>query len=84
MQFYIMMQTSFDANLVRTERSDAGVARALALFDHEKFFAYLESGNLCTSNYASNLMIAFSHHCDKTLSLDTAQKSIILFRLLPS
>ena len=29
-------------------------------------------------------MIAISHHCDKTLFLGTAQKSILLFRLLPS
>ena len=29
-------------------------------------------------------MIAISHHCDKTLFLGTAQKSIPLFRLLPS
>ena len=41
MQFCVMMQTSFDPNLVRTERSDAGVARALALFDLEKFFRLL-------------------------------------------
>ena len=41
MQFCVLMQTSFDANLVRTERSDVGVARALALFDREKFFRLL-------------------------------------------
>ena len=55
MQFCIMMQTSFDANFVRAERTDAGVARALTLFHRENFFktscfsnffAYHESGSL--------------------------------------
>ena len=41
MQFCVMMQTSFDANLVRAERSAVGVARALALFDCETFFRLL-------------------------------------------
>ena len=36
-----MMQTSFDANLVRAERSAVGVARALALYGHEKFLRLL-------------------------------------------
>ena len=67
-----MMQTSFDANLVRAERTDVGVARALPLFNHENFLDFLlfnffadhESGSLCASNGTSNLMIAFFHHCD--------------------
>ena len=88
-----MMQTSFDATLVRREGSDISVARALALFVIEQFFrflffqilfAYLESSSLSASNDTSNLMIAFSNHCDKTLFLDTAQKSILLFRSLQS
>ena len=92
MQFCVMMQTSFDANLVRAELSDVGVARALTLFERKNFFrllvfqiffAYHESGSLCPSNGTSNLMIAFSHRRDKTLFLDTAQKSIPLFRSLP-
>ena len=37
MQFCVMMQTSFDANLVRAGRLDVGVARALGLFDREKY-----------------------------------------------
>ena len=41
MRFCIMMQTSFDANLVMAEHSDVGVERALALFDSETFFRHL-------------------------------------------
>ena len=41
MQFCVMMQTSCDANLVRAERSDIGVARALTLFDCKNFFKLL-------------------------------------------
>ena len=86
------MQTSCDANLVRAERSDIGVARALTLFDCKNFFKllvfqiffeYHESGSLCPSSGTSNLMIAFSHHRSKTLFLDTDQKSIPLFQSLP-
>ena len=87
MQFSVMMQTSFDANLVRAKHSDIGVARALALFDCEEFFRLLVFQNFVHISKAavflhpmiSNLMIAFPHHCDKKLFLDTAQKSILLF-----
>ena len=76
------MQTSFGANLVRAECSDVGAARAVALFDREIFFrprfsnfvAYLKSDSLCAATYSSNLMIAFSHHCDRTFFIDTGQK----------
>ena len=40
-----MMQTSFDANLVRAERSDVGVAISLALCDREKLSRLLVSQN---------------------------------------
>ena len=43
MRFCVMMQTSFDANLVRAERSDVGVAISLALCDREKLFRILVS-----------------------------------------
>ena len=41
MQFCVMMHTSFDANLVRAELSDVGVARALTLFERKNFFRLL-------------------------------------------
>ena len=41
MLFCIMMQTSFDANLVRAECSAVGVARALPLTDRDNFLCFL-------------------------------------------
>ena len=67
MQFYVMMQTSFHANLVRVEHSVIGVVRALALIVHDKIFmllafqflAYVESSSLCASNDISNFKDSF-------------------------
>ena len=49
MQFCVMMQTSFDANLVRAERTDVGVAIALTLFDRKIFLDCLFFNFFCTS-----------------------------------
>ena len=57
MQFCVMMQTGFDANLVRAELSDAGIAGALALLDREKFLDFLFFNLFCISRKRQSLCI---------------------------
>ena len=60
------------------------VPRELLLFLTVTFFLDLvfqillhtskATGCLCAATDSSNLMIAFSHHCDRTFFIDTGQK----------